>query len=148
MAINNDKDFKDALGKLSRERQRRVGALFAERVLALSHDDKVRIAVQAARRADASETELGAALQAAQAASVDSYTQCGHECNWDTQAGHFVAESVLASINPPDGGANAAWEAAMHARMARTCEAISAGRGTDNAEPGAQYRILEDFLNS
>jgi hypothetical protein len=148
MAISNDKDFKESLNKLSRERQRMVGAQFAENVLELSQDDKVRIAVQTARRADASEAELGAALQAAKAASVDSYTQCGHECNWDTQAGHFVAESVLACVKPPDGGANPAWEAAMHARMARTCEVISAGSGTANTEPRAQYRILENFLNS
>jgi hypothetical protein len=44
-------------------------------------------------------------------------------------------------------GDSPAWDAAMHARMARTCESIATGRGTDNAEAAAQYRILEEFLN-
>jgi len=34
----------------------------------------------------------------------------------------------------------------MQARMARTCETIAIGRGTDNAEATAQYRILAEFL--
>jgi hypothetical protein len=147
MAIKNDPDFKAALDTLSATQRRMAGARFAENVLALSGDARVKTAVAAAKRGDVTDAELGAALQAAQAASIDSYTQCGHECDWNKQAGHFVAEAVLASIKPGDG-VNPAWEAAMHARMARTCEAISAGRGTDNAEPGVQYRILEDLVNN
>ncbi len=147
MAIHDDVEFKVALDGLSIGQRRVAAARFAENVLTLSGDARIKVALAAARRDDVSDAELGAALQAAQAASVDSYTQCGHECDWNKQAGHFVAEAALASVKP-DKRSNAAWEAAMHARMARTCEAISAGRGTDNAEPGAQYRILEDFLNS
>jgi hypothetical protein len=39
-----------------------------------------------------------------------------------------------------------AWDAAMHARMARTSESIATGIGTDNAETAAQYRILAKYL--
>ena len=146
MAIDNDSDFKTDLGELSRAGQRLVAARFAESVLALSQDARVKHAVNAARRTDITEDELAAAFQSAKKASVDSFTQCGHECDWNSQAGHFVAEAVLSSVKPVEAGANSAWEAAMHARMARTCGCIAAGDGTDNDEAATQYRILAEFL--
>lgn len=143
MAITSDSELKAALGDLSRAGQRLLAARFVESVLALSSDVRVKNAVAAARRSDITEDELAAALQSAKAASVDSYTQCGSECDWNSQAGHFVAQAALACL-----GDNAAWEAAMHARMARTCRGIAAGAGTDNAEAEAQYRIATEFLNA
>jgi hypothetical protein len=147
MTINNDSEFKAALGGLSNTGRRMVAARFAENVLALSQDTRVKSAVNAAKRTDATADELAAAFQAAKAASVDSYTQCGHECNWNSQAGHFVAEAALACVKPAEPGGNSAWDAAMHARMARTCASIAAGNGTSNGEDAAQYRILAEFLN-
>lgn len=147
MAIDNDSDFKAALSKLSRAGQRLVAARFAENVLVLSKDPRVKGAINAAKRADITEDELAAASQAAKKASVDSFTQCGKECDWNSQAGHFVAQAALASLKPVEPGDSPAWNAAMHARMARTSENIAAGRGTDNAESAAQYRILAEFLN-
>jgi hypothetical protein len=35
----------------------------------------------------------------------------------------------------------------MQARMARTCETVATGEGTENREAEEQYRILEAFLN-
>ena len=147
MNISNDTEFKAALGEMSSALQRQVAARFAENVLALSQDTRVKSAVNAAKRTDITGDELAAAFRAAKAASVDSYTQCGHECNWNSQAGHFVAEAVLACVKPAEPGVNSAWDAAMHARMARTCASIAAGNGTSNGEDAAQYRILEEFLN-
>ena len=147
MAIDNDNDFKAALGKLSRAGQRLVAARFAENVLALSADPRVKSAIGAAKRADITEDELAAASQSAKKASVDSFTQCGKECDWNSQAGHFVAQAAVACLKPAETGDSPAWNAAMHARMARTSENIAAGRGTDNAESAAQYRILAEFLN-
>jgi hypothetical protein len=43
-------------------------------------------------------------------------------------------------------GRDIGWNAAMQARMARTCEAISTGQGTENREAEQQYRILEEFI--
>lgn len=148
MAIDNDSDFKAALDELSRAGQRLVAARFVENVLPLCQDHKVKAAVNLAKRNDIIEEELASAQQSAKAASVDSYTQCGHECDWNKQAGHFVAEAALACVKPAEPGGNAAWEAAMHARMARTCATIAAGNGTQNGEDEAQYRILQNFLNS
>jgi hypothetical protein len=143
MTINNDRDFNAALSKLPRAGQRQVGARFAESVLALSQDVRVKNAIDAAKRTDISDDELDAAYKAAKKASVDSFTQCGKECDWISQAGHFVAQSALACLEP---GGNPAWDAAMHARMARTSESIATGIGTDNAEAAAQYRILEKYV--
>lgn len=147
MTIDNDSDFKTALGELPRVGQRLVAARFVENVQALSQDTKVTATVNAAKRTDITEDELEAAVQSARKASVDSFTQCGHECDWSKQAGHFVAEAALACIKPAEPGGNPAWDAAMHARMARTCKSIAAGAGTDNDEAAAQYRILADFVN-
>ena len=148
MTINNDIEFKAALGELPRAAQRRIAARFAESVLALSQDHRIKSAIEAAKRSDITEDEYAAAMRSANAASVDSYTQCGHDCNWISQANHFVAQAVLAGLKPSQPGEIPAWNAAMHARMARTCESVANGDGTDNAETAAQYRILAEFLNS
>lgn len=143
MAIDNDRDFKSALSKLSGGGQRKVAARFAENVLALSKDVRVKNAIDAATRTDISDDELDAAYKSAKKASVDSYTQCGKECDWNSQAGHFVAQAALACL---EHGNSPAWESAMHARLARTSESIATGIGTDNAETAAQYRILDKYL--
>jgi hypothetical protein len=146
MSIDNDSEFKTALSNLPRAGQRQVAARFAENVLALSKDARVKNAIGTAKRTDITEDELTAAFASAKKASVDSFTQCGTECDWNSQAGHFVARAALACLQPVRPGDSPAWEAAMHARMARTCEGIASGRGTDNAEAITQYRILDKFL--
>ncbi|MGC2165966.1 MAG: hypothetical protein WA632_08140 [Gallionella sp.] len=143
MTINNDSEFKLALSELSRAGQRLVGARFAENVLTLCSDARVKHVIATAMRSDLTDEELDAAIGAARKASVDSFTQCGAECDWHSQAGHFVAEAALASVKQ---SANSAWDAAMHARMARTSESIATGIGTDNAEAEVQYRILAEFM--
>jgi len=143
MAIVNDKDFNAALSKLSKNGQRQVGARFAESVLALCKDIRVKNAIEAAKRSDIGEDELASAFQSAKKASVDSFTQCGKECDWNSQAGHFVAQSALACL---EAGGSPAWDAAMHARMARTSKSIATGIGTDNAETAVQYSILDKYL--
>jgi len=147
MKISNDSEFKAALSFLSGATRRLVAACFAENVLSLSNDARVKGAIYSAKRTDITDAELAAAFQSAKAASIESFTRCGHECNWNDQAGHFVAEAGLACVQPAEPGGNPAWDAAMQARMARTCETIAVGQGTDNAEAAAQYRILAEFLN-
>lgn len=146
MAIDNDRDFKSALSKLSRVGQRYVAALFAEHVLPLGKDPRVKGAISSAKQTDITDDELDVAYKAAKAASVDSFTRCGSECDWHSQTGHFVAQAALACLKSVGSGDGPAWDAAMHARMAHTCESIATGRGTDNAETTAQYRILDKFL--
>jgi len=147
MPISNDSEFKTALNGLTPYRQRLAAARFTENVLSLCGDPRVRSVVSAARRSDITELELAALYKEAKAASVDSYTRCGHECDWINQAGHFVALAAVACVTPPEGG-NVAWEAAMQARMARTCETVAIGQGTDLREAEAQYRILSEMPNA
>jgi hypothetical protein len=147
MSISNDSEFKTALNKLTPAQQRMVAARFAENVLNLCEDPRVVAAVNAAKRPDISEAEMTVVYQAAKTASVETYTQCGKEADWRNQAGHFVAEAALACVTPPERAGNLAWNVAMNARMARTCETIANGQGTDNREAEQQYRILAEFLN-
>jgi hypothetical protein len=146
MKISNDSEFKAALSYLSGAARRLAAARFAENVLSLGPDPRVKGAIDAAKRADITAAELAAAYQSARTASVESFTRCGSECNWNDQASHFVAEAGVACVQPDKPGANPAWDTAMQARMARTCETIATGSGTDNAEAAAQYRILAEFL--
>ena len=92
--------------------------------------------------------QLVHAAQAANTARVESFTQCGKEADWSAQVGHFVAKAAVACVKPAEAGGNLAWDAAMQARMARTCQTVADGAGTDNREAEAQYRTLEAFLNS
>jgi hypothetical protein len=148
MAISNDKEFKAALAAFPATRQRQVAARFVERVYPLSNDVRVKAALDVAGRPDISDAELTVVAQAANTARVESFTQCGRETDWTAQAGHFVAKAAVACVKPAEAGDNLAWEAAMQARMARTCQTVAEGSGTENREAEEQYRILEAFLNS
>ena len=146
MTIRSDADFKAVLNNLPTPEQRRVAARFVENVSALCKDPRVTAAINAAKRADISDAELTAAFHAVKTACVDSYTQCGHEADWRAQAGHFVAKAAETCVIPHGRAHDIGWNAAMQARMARTCEVISTGRGTENREAEQQYRILEEFI--
>jgi hypothetical protein len=147
MIIRNDSDFKGALNKLSVAEQRQIAARFSEDVLPLCKDRRVAAAVHAALRTDITDDELAVLHQAVRSACVESYTQCGHVTDWLNQAGHFVAEAATACVMPAERGANPAWDAAMRARMARTCESIANGQGTENPEVAHQYSVLAEYLN-
>jgi len=148
MTICNDKEFKSALAGLSPAQQRQVAARFVQQVFPLSNDVRIKAALEAAGRAGISDTELAIVAQAANTARVESFTQCGREADWSAQVGHFVAKAAVACVKPAEAGGNLAWDAAMQARMARTCQTVADGVGTENREAETQYRILEAFLNS
>ncbi len=148
--ISSDGEFKQAVGQLSPERQRAVGALFVEHVLALSGDARIEYVIQTAAKPDAGKDELARALKEAKGATMDSYTHCGEQCNWAEQGGYFVARAAEALVTPIEqskaGGP--AWQTAMYCRMARNCEAIEQGMPEGNKEESEQYRMLNEFLGS
>ena len=146
MFITHDKEFKLALASLPVELQRQVAVAFCRRVLDLSHDVRVKSALQSAGRVDITEAELVLAAHAAHAARVDSFAQCGRDAGWTAQAGHFVAKAAEVCVRIAVPGENIAWEAAMQTRLARTCQTVAEGLGTENTEAREQYRILETFL--
>ncbi|MBI5330736.1 MAG: hypothetical protein HZB71_09000 [Betaproteobacteria bacterium] len=146
MVLSNDKEFKNALAGLSAGRQRQIAAQFVQRVFSLSGDVRVKAALDVARRADISDAELTVVSAAANSARVESFTQCGKETDWMAQAGHFVAKAAVACVKTAAAGENLAWDAAMQTRMARTCQTVADGAGTENREAEEQYRLLEAFL--
>ncbi|MEW5768801.1 MAG: hypothetical protein AB1831_00405 [Pseudomonadota bacterium] len=148
MSIKNDSEFKAALIRLEPGRQRRAAARFVERVLDLSGDVRVRAAVEAAQRGDMPEAEREVLYQAANTARVESFTQCGREADWAAQAGHFVAKAAVSCVKSPMSGESLAWDAAMHARMARTCQSVAQGVGTETREAEIQYGILDELLKT
>ena len=147
MAINDDLEFKSALGSLSPLERRQAAALLVRQVLDLTGDTRVKAGLDLAERTDADASQFAAAASAVNSARVASYTQCGHDTNWACQAGHFVARAAQECVKPAIS-AGEAWEAAMQARMARICQHIAAGEGTGNREAEAQYRALESYLQN
>ena len=148
MTIHNDTEFKAALSGLDPARQRRAASRFVARVLDLSGDVRVKAAVEAAQRGDLAEAEREVMFQAANTARVESFTQCGREADWSAQSGHFVAKAAVSCVKPSVAGESLAWDAAMHARMARTCQSVASGVGTETREAEAQYAILDDILKA
>jgi len=148
MAIQTEKEFKAALAALPLTRQRQVAAAFGQRVMDLCHDVRVKNALAAAARADITPEELVLVAHSAHSARVASYAQCGHDSNWECAAGHFVARAAECSVRAASEGDPVAWEAAMQARLARTCQTVALGDGTDNDESAVQHQILDTFLQS
>ncbi|MEW6676451.1 MAG: hypothetical protein AB1421_00890 [Pseudomonadota bacterium] len=146
MTIHNDAEFKAALAGLDTAGQRRAAARFVERVLDLTADGRVKAAVAGALRGELAETDRDGLFQGANTARVESFTQCGRETDWHAQAGHFVAKGAVACVKAPAAGENLAWDAAMHARMARTCQGVASGAGTETREAEAQYTLLNSLL--
>lgn len=143
--ITQDTDFKQALDKLGLVQQRRVGAAFVRNVLALN--PAVTKVVDAAANEDTTADELAVAFKQAKAAALDSHTRCGSDSDWQAQAGYFVARAATALVAPDKQAKVPAWEAAVNARMARTCGHIDASDESMHEESEAQYRLLEQFLN-
>jgi len=143
--ITNDTEFRSTLNSLAIPQQRAVAAMFVENVLVLHDDDRIKRAIKLAENPEAAEDELQMVYKTAKAASIESYTRCGADGDWRDQAGHFVAKAAAACVMP-DSKDNLAWDVAMHCRMARTCEHIAHGEGSEHTENEAQYRLLAEFI--
>ena len=147
--IANDEDFKRLLGEMDAAGQRTVAARFVENVLSLSSDNRIKHVTDIAARSDANADDLSLAFHTARTVTVDSHNRCGAECDWQDQAGYFVARAALAAVTPAEQIAGGpAFQAAMSSRMARTCMGIGSADDTSGQERQAQYRILSEFLNS
>lgn len=149
--FQSDTEFKAALNDLPLNQQRIVGKRFVESVIDLSDNAKVKSAIGFIGEPDSSADALDENFKAAKAAAIESYTLCGHDADWQRQAAHFVAASAAICLTPKaeaDKYRDLAWETAMNARMARTCEKISRGEGADEFEAKRQYEILSEFLSA
>jgi hypothetical protein len=146
--ITSDHELKLALDSLPRARQRLLGARFVAGVIDLCDDSRIRRAMEIAADPEASEIDLGEAFRSAKSIAVKTYTDCGKDTDWLSQAAHFVAAATAACLTPENqpGGDNPAWKAAMQARMARNCELIERGDGGEHNEAEQQYQAARAFL--
>jgi hypothetical protein len=149
-SISNDQELRDALSGLAADRQRIAGARFAQSVLSLCRDERVRRAADTALDPDAGEAALEDALRAAKAYATKTYTDCGKDTDWLAQADHFVAAAVAAALSSPEqlpAKVNPAWKAAVQARMARNCAMMEEDEVAAEGEPERQYRIAAGLLS-
>jgi hypothetical protein len=147
--IQNDHVLREALDGLSGEQQRILGSRFAQSVLRLSKDERVRRAIDTGLREDGSPGEIEDAFRAAKAYATKTYTDCGKDTDWLAQADHFVAAAAAAALTPDALVAekqNRAWKAAVQARMAVNCELIESDEVPDQSEAERQYAIANAYL--
>jgi hypothetical protein len=147
--IQNDHVLREALDGLSGEQQRILGSRFAQSVLRLSKDERVRRAIDTGLREDGSPGEIEDAFRAAKAYATKTYTDCGKDTDWLAQADHFVAAAAAAALTPDALVAekqNRAWKAAVQARMAVNCELIESDEVPGQSEAERQYAIANAYL--
>lgn len=144
--ITSDARFRQLLDELPLEQQRLIASRFVESVLDLSGDTRLPAVVAAA----ASSSNLEVAFKTARKVSLDAHARCGSEGDWSDQAGYFVARGAQAAVEPQvrTAGKNPAWKAAMQCRMARTCLAAETDEDSHDMETGAQYQLLNDYLEN
>ena len=147
--INNDTEFRQAIGQLDYNKQRELAGMFVNNVIGLCTDDRVGRVVKVALDSSANDDEVAAAQKTSKAATFDCHTRCGSEGDWKEQAGYFVARAATAALMPESQsrGGGPAWQAAMSCRMARTSQLIDNEAGSDSDEIEQQYQILSDYLN-
>jgi len=144
--IANDQDLRNALSNLSMERQRAIGARFADSVGGAARDPKLKKVLEIAVQPESPERED--AYQTAKSITVQTYTACGRDTDWAAQAEHFVAAACVAALTPDSsvtGSANLAWKAAIQARMANNCLMMENDDAAQDNEAQRQYKITEKF---
>jgi hypothetical protein len=147
--IKNDQDLRKALKELDADRQRLLGARFAQGVIHLSRDERVNRAIDTGMRADATPAEVEDAFRAAKGYATRTYTDCGKDTDWLAQADHFVAAATAAALTPesqPVERQGTAWRAAVQARMAVNCAMMESEDANEAAEAERQYAIANAFL--
>jgi hypothetical protein len=147
--IQNDHALREALDGLSSDQQRVIGSRFAQGVMRLCKDERVRRAIETGLREDCSPAEIEDAFKAAKAYATKTYTDCGKDTDWLAQADHFVAAAAAAALTPDALVAerqNRAWKAAVQARMAINCELIELDEVPDQSEAERQYAIANTYL--
>jgi hypothetical protein len=147
--IQNDHLLREALNGLTSDQQRVLGSRFAQSVMRLSRDDRVRRAIDTGLREDGSPGEIEDAFKAAKSYATKTYTDCGKDTDWLAQADHFVAAAAAAALTPDVLVAekqNRAWKAAVQARMAVNCELMEVDEVPDQSESERQYAIANAYL--
>ena len=149
-SITSDQDLRAAIGRLPLSEQRRLAGLFADSVIGLCDDERIHRAAATAVGDSVSETKLEDAFRGARAYTAKSYTACGHDTDWMSQAAHFAGLAAQAGVTPAamiGDGPGPAWQAAMYARMARNCEMIARDNSGPAHESSHQYSLTDRFMS-
>ncbi|MCK5648265.1 MAG: hypothetical protein KAI22_05245 [Gammaproteobacteria bacterium] len=149
MTIKNDQDFKQALSQLSMAQQRRLAAQFIDSVVQLNSEPVIARALKIIRAEVYSENDSEEIYKQIKSLAVKTYTACGDDADWSSQAAHFVVTATKACLTPLkflDNKNNLAWKCAMQTRMARNCELIESDNNSIDNEAQKQYAITNDFL--
>lgn len=144
--INNDHEMREQMAALDVSELRVVAALFVQSILDIGEDAKISAALDVASRASVTEEEQAAAYKLARAASVETATRCGADCNWQDQAAHFVARATSTLLAP--NTKDMPWQVATNCRLARNCALLAQGDDSENPEVENQYNILDEFLQA
>lgn len=150
MTIKNDQDFKRALSELPISAQRKLAAQFINSVISLNSDPLITRALETANDDKCTDSELEDIYKSIKSLVVRTYTACGDDADWASQAAHFVVTATKACLTPSvhlDNKNNLAWKCAMQTRMARSCEMIEINSDIVDNEAHKQYAILNDVLN-
>jgi hypothetical protein len=146
--ISNDQQLRAALNALALDQQRAIGGLFTNSVATLGRDPELARAIAATADRDISETEREEAFRLAKSIATKTYTACGRDADWLTQAEHFVAAACSAVLTPEsqvDPKINLAWKAAIQARMAKNCLMMESDTAEIDNEAQKQYKIAQEF---
>ena len=150
MTISNDRELRSALDALSLAQQRTLGARFATNISGVTNNSRLLKALEIAMTSDSTDQEREDAYKAAKSVAVQTYTSCGTDADWDTQAEHFVASACAATLLPDallTEKSNPAWKAAIQSRMAKNCLMIESDEGEMDNEAEQQYKIAEEFAS-
>lgn len=149
MNINNDLELRNALNGLTREQQRLLGARYTEGVAGAVDNPRLMSALKVALLPESSDQEQKDAYKVAKSIATKTYTACGRDADWGLQAEHFAAAACAAALTPDalaTENFNAAWKAAIQARMANNCLMIESDAIEAESEAERQYRVTETFL--
>lgn len=148
MTIKNDQELKAALNDLTRDQQRVLGARFTQSVIKLTDNARLISALNVALEPESDVQALNDAYKIAKSIATKTYTACGRDADWELQAEHFVAAACAATLTPaalaPEAF-NAAWKAAIQARMAKNCIMIESETGELENEAEKQYKLADNF---
>ena len=98
--ISNDQELRAAVDGLSVNDQRALAARFANSVAGLTDNNRLQRALEVAMEPDITDHEREDAYKAAKSISVQTYTSCGRDADWEAQAEHFVAAACTVALTP------------------------------------------------
>ncbi|MCP3851246.1 MAG: hypothetical protein GY694_13545 [Gammaproteobacteria bacterium] len=150
MMVKNDQALKKVLSNFSIADQRKVAAQFIDSVLSLNSDPLIARILQTIKKETYTEADVEEMYKQIKSLVVKTYTACGDDANWSSQAAHFVATATKACVTPEkhlSNHNNLSWKCAMQTRMARSSEMIETESDVIDNEAEKQYEITNEVLN-